>query len=107
MDFTHSALIVAVVALVMAALRFLPFVIFNSEETPPIIVYLSRVLPCAIMGMLVIYCLKGVSLITFPHGIPEAIAIVFVAATYILKRNTLASMALGTVLYMILVQVAF
>ena len=107
MDFTHSALIVAVVALVMAALRFLPFFVFNSEETPSIIVYLSRVLPCAIMGMLVIYCLKGVSLITFPHGIPEAIAMAFVAATYIWKRNTLASIALGTVLYMVLVQVVF
>jgi len=107
MDFTHSALIVAVVALVMATLRFLPFFIFNSEETPPIIVYLSRVLPCAIMGMLVIYCLKGVSVISFPHGIPEAIAMAFVALSYIWKRNTLASIALGTVLYMFLVQVVF
>ncbi|MBE6007784.1 MAG: branched-chain amino acid transporter AzlD [Lachnospiraceae bacterium] len=107
MDLTHSALIVAVVALVMAALRFAPFFVFNSEETPPIIAYLSRVLPCAIMGMLVIYCLKGVSLVTFPHGIPEAIAIVFVALSYVWKRNTLASIALGTVLYMVLVQVVF
>ncbi len=107
MDMTHSALIVVVVALVMAALRFLPFFIFNSEETPPIIVYLSRVLPCAIMGMLVIYCLKGVSIVSFPHGIPEAIAIVFVAISYVWKRNTLASIALGTVLYMFLVQAVF
>ena len=107
MDFTHSALIVVVVALVMAALRFFPFFVFSSEKTPPIVAYFGRVLPCAIMGMLVIYCLKGVSLISFPHGIPEAIAIVFVAVTYIWKRNTLASIALGTVLYMILVQVVF
>ncbi len=107
MDFTHSALIVAVVALVMAALRFAPFFVFSSEKTPPIITYLGRVLPCAIMGMLVIYCLKGVSIINAPHGIPEAIAILFVALSYIWKRNTLASIALGTVLYMVLVQMVF
>lgn len=107
MDFVHSALIVAVIALVMAALRFLPFVIFSSEKTPSIVLYLGRVLPCAIMGMLVIYCLKNVSLIAAPHGIPEAIAILFVALSYLWKKNTLASIALGTVLYMFLVQSVF
>lgn len=107
MDFVHSALIVAVVALVMAALRFLPFVIFSSEKTPSIVLYLGRVLPCAIMAMLVVYCLKNVSLIAAPHGIPEAIAILFVALSYIWKKNTLASIALGTVLYMFLVQSVF
>lgn len=107
MDFAHSALIVAVIAMVMAALRFAPFIVFSSEQTPPIILYLGRVLPFAIMGMLVVYCLKGVSILSAPHGMPEAIAIAFVALSYLWKRNTLASIALGTVLYMFLVQVIF
>lgn len=104
----HSALIVAVAAIVTLLLRSLPFLIFGGKrETPQFIIYLSTVLPYAIIGMLVVYCLKDVSLLTAPHGIPELIACVFVALLHLWKRNTLLSVFCGTVGYMLLVQLVF
>jgi len=104
----HSAVMIAVMALVTAGLRFLPFWIFGeNRKTPPIITYLGRVLPYAIMGMLVVYCLKGVSLTSAPYGIPEAIGCIAVAALHVWKRNTLLSIGGGTVIYMLLVQFVF
>ena len=99
---------IAVMALVTAGLRFLPFWIFGeNRKTPPLITYLGRVLPYAIMGMLVVYCLKGVSLTSAPYGIPEAIGCIAVAALHVWKRNTLLSIGGGTVIYMLLVQFVF
>ena len=104
----RSVLIIAVIALVTAALRFLPFLIFGeNRETPPLIAYLGRVLPYAIMGMLVVYCLKDVRISTQPFGIPEAIGCVVVALLHIRKRSTLLSIGAGTLCYMILVQFIF
>ena len=74
MDKLYAAAMIGVIALVTAALRFLPFFIFRgSRKTPKYIEYLGKVLPFAIMGMLVVYCLKDVSLTNTPFGIPEAI----------------------------------
>lgn len=104
----HSALMIAVISLVTAALRFLPFLIFGeNRKTPPLISYLGQVLPYAIMGMLVIYCLKGVSFAAFPFGLPEIIGCVVVTLLHIWKRNTLLSISGGTVCYMLLVQLVF
>lgn len=104
----HSALIIAVVALVTAGLRFLPFLIFGENKTtPPLITYLGQVLPFAIMGMLVIYCLKDVSFVSGSFGIPEALSCAVVALLHIRKRNTLLSIGTGTVCYMLLVQLIF
>ena len=104
----HSAAVIAVIALVTAALRFLPFLIFGeNRQTPPLVTYLGRVLPYAIMGMLVVYCLKGVSFTSAPFGIPEAIGCAVVALLHIWKRNTLLSIGAGTVCYMLLVQFVF
>lgn len=104
----HSAAMIAVIALVTAALRFLPFLLFGeNRQTPPLVTYLGRVLPYAIMGMLVIYCLKGVSLTASPYGIPEAIACAVVIALHVWKRSTLLSIGAGTVCYMLLVQFLF
>lgn len=104
----HSALMIAVIALVTAALRFLPFLIFGeNRKTPPLVAYLGRVLPYAIMGMLVVYCLKGVSLTAFPFGIPELLGCATVTLLHIWKRNTLLSIGAGTVCYMLLVQFVF
>lgn len=104
----HSALTIAVIALVTAALRFLPFLIFReNRKTPPLVSYLGQVLPYAIMGMLVIYCLKGVSFAAFPFGIPEMIGCLVVVLLHIWKRNTLLSIGAGTVCYMLLVQLVF
>ena len=104
----HSALIVAVVALVTIALRFLPFVIFSgNKQTPPFVAYLGRVLPYAIMGMLVVYCLRNVNLLAAPHGAPEFIACLVVAGLHLWKRSTLISIIGGTAAYMLLVQLVF
>lgn len=102
----HSVMMVIVIALVTAALRFAPFLIFR-KETPKVVLYLSEVLPYAIMGMLVIYCLKGVSVFAGSRGIPEAIAIALVVLLHKWKHNTLLSILVGTVVYMFLVQVVF
>ena len=108
MNNSHSALIVAVAAIVTIALRFLPFLIFREgKTTPPLITRLGQLLPSAIMGMLVIYCLKGISLAQAPFGIPEIIGCLTVAPLHIWKRNTLLSIGLGTICYMFLIQVIF
>lgn len=104
----HAVLIVAVAALVTAALRFLPFLIFReNRRTPAIIEYLSKVLPCAIMGMLVVYCLKDVSLASAGSWVPQLLGCAIVAGLHIWKRNTLLSIGVGTVCYMLLVQFIF
>ena len=108
MSDSHSVLIIAVTALVTAALRFLPFLIFGeNKQLPAGITYLGQVLPYAIMGMLVVYCLKDVSLASAPFGIPEAIGCAVVALLHIWKRSTLLSIGAGTVCYMLLVQFVF
>lgn len=104
----HSVLIIAVAALVTIGLRFLPFLIFGeNRETPDLIAYLGKVLPFAIMGMLVVYCLKDVDLTAAPFGIPEAIGCAVVALLHVWKRSTLLSIGAGTVCYMLLVQLVF
>lgn len=104
----HAAAMIVVIALVTAGLRFLPFLIFReNRKTPPLVTYLGQVLPFAIMGMLVVYCLKGVTLTSAPYGIPEAIGCAVVALLHIWKRNTLLSIGAGTVCYMLLVQFVF
>lgn len=88
--------------------RFLPFVVFSSRRpTPKYVQYLGKVLPGAIFGMLVVYCLKDVSIINYSHGIPEAIAIVITVLLHLWKRQMLLSIAGGTVVYMLLVQLVF
>ncbi len=104
----HSAAVIAVIALVTAGLRFLPFWIFGeNRKTPPLIAYLGQVLPYATMGMLVVYCLKGVDLTAAPFGIPEFLGCAVVALLHIWKRSTLLSIGAGTVCYMLLVQFVF
>ena len=104
----YKIALIAVAALVTMSTRFLPFLIFGEKrKTPELILYLGKVLPCAIMGMLVVYCLKEVTPLAYPYGIPEAMGILFVAGLHLWKRNSLLSIGAGTVFYMILVQVIF
>ena len=108
MNAMHDILLIAVAVLVTMATRFLPFLIFGeNRKTPAIIEYLGKVLPFAIMGMLVVYCLKDVTITAAPFGIPEAIGCTVVAGLHIWKRNTLLSIGAGTVCYMLLVQLVF
>ena len=101
-------LAIIVTALVTAATRFLPFLIFGTKrETPPFITYLGKVLPYAVMAMLVVFCLKNVSFLSASHGIPEAIACALVVLLHVWKKNTLLSIVGGTACYMLLVQLVF
>lgn len=97
---------VFVLALAIQLTRWLPFWLFR-KEVPPLVTYLGGVLPCATMGLLVVYCLKGVDVLSVPHGLPELLAIAAVAALHKWKGNVLLSIAGGTVLYMVLVQLVF
>ena len=108
MDKLHAALTIEVIALVTIGLRFLPFLIFGeNRKTPSLVTYLGQVLPYAIMGMLVVYCLKDVTVTSAPFGIPEAIGCAVVALLHVWKRSTLLSIGAGTVCYMLLVQFIF
>ena len=96
---------VAVVVAGTMLTRFVPFLIFPSgKPTPKYVQYLGRVLPAAVFGMLVIYCLKDVSFVSGSHGLPELIAIAAVVGLHVWKRQMLLSIAGGTVCYMLLVQ---
>ena len=104
----YALIQILVMAAITALLRFLPFLAFpGGRKRPQIITYLGTVLPYSVMAMLVIYCLKNVSLIAAPHGIPELLAIVAVVCLHLWKKNTLLSIFGGTVFYLALVQVVF
>ena len=101
-----SAALVAVMAVGTLLLRGLPFVIFR-KSTPPYIAYLGKVLPPALIGMLVIYCFKDVRFAAAPHGLPELIAGACVVALQLWKRDSLVSILGGTAIYMLLSQFVF
>ncbi len=105
---THAVLLIATITVVTVSLRFLPFLIFSGgRKTPEFVTWLGKVLPYAIIGMLVVYCLKNVSLISAPFGAPEFLACFIVILLHIWKRNSLLSIGGGTLCYMLLVQFIF
>ena len=88
--------------------RFLPFLLFPAgKPTPKYLQYLGKVLPAAVFGLLVVYCLRNVSIVSGNHGIPELIAIAVVIGLHLWKKQMLLSIAGGTVCYMLLVQFVF
>ncbi len=98
-----APVLIAAMSVTTVLLRLLPFLVFR-KRTPAYVTYLGRVLPPAIIGMLVIYCLKDIDVTAKPFGLPELIAGACVAALQAWKRNALVSILAGTVLYMALVQ---
>ena len=102
----YSALLVAVMSAVTVLLRAAPFLIFKNKA-PAYVLYLGRVLPAAIIGMLVIYCLKDVQLLSAPFGAPELIAGLLVVGLHAWKRNILLSILAGTACYMLLTNLVF
>lgn len=103
-----SFLIILAVALTTFATRVIPFLFFpKGKEIPPTIQYLGGVLTPAVIGMLVVYCLKSTAVLTAPHGIPEAAAVLVTAGLHVWKRNNLLSIGAGTILYMFMIQVIF
>ena len=108
MTITQQIITIGMVIVGTMITRFVPFLVFPAgKPTPEYIQYLGKVLPAAVFGMLVIYCLKNVSLTAGSHGIPELISIAVVAGLHLFKRQMLLSIAGGTVCYMLLVQFVF
>ena len=108
MSVTEQIITIAVVALGTMLTRFLPFLLFPAgKPTPRYVQYLGKALPGAVFGLLVVYCLKNVSLLSGSHGLPELIAILVVAGLHLWKRQMLLSIAGGTTCYMLLVQLVF
>jgi branched-subunit amino acid transport protein AzlD len=108
LNVTQQIIIIAMVVLGTMLTRFLPFIVFPSgKPTPHYVQYLGKVLPTAVIGLLVIYCFKDVNLLSGSHGIPELIAVAVVALLHFWKKNMLLSIAGGTIVYMFLVQVFF
>ena len=102
----YSALLVAVMSVVTILLRAAPFLIFN-KKAPAYVMYLGQVLPAAIIGMLVVYCLKDTELLSVPFGAPELLSGLLVVGLQAWKRNILLSILAGTVVYMLLTQLVF
>ena len=100
---TYSLILVLIMAVVTALLRFLPFLLF-TENTPKSVSYLGEVLPYAIIAMLVVYCLRETQFLGGSHGIPEIISVILVVVLHKWKHNVLLSILLGTICYMVLVQ---
>ncbi len=108
MTLTQQVVTIAIVVLGTMLTRFLPFLLFPAgRPTPKYIQYLGKVLPAAVFGLLIIYCLRDVNLLAGSHGIPELISILVVVALHRWKRQMLLSIAGGTVCYMLLVQLIF
>lgn len=108
MTLTQQIITIGMVVLGTMITRFLPFFIFPADKpTPKYIQYLGKVLPGAVFGMLVIYCLKNVIILNGSHGIPEVISIILVILLHLYKRQMLLSIAGGTVCYMLLIQYIF
>ena len=108
LDTVSSLIMIAVVAVATFATRAASFLAFPKDrEIPPSVKYIGIVLPPAVIGMLVVYCLKTTSVLAYPYGIPELISCLVVIGLHVWKRNIFLSVGAGTVLYMFLVQVVF
>ena len=104
----QTMVIILAVTLGTQITRWLPFLMFPENKQPPkVVLYLGRVLPPAMMGLLVVYSLRSTDLLGGSHGIPEAIAVAVTAGLHLWRRNTLLSILAGTVCYMLLVQLVF
>ncbi len=104
----HACMIIAVAAVVTAAIRFAPFLLFDRASEPPKwIAFLGDVLPPAVMSVLILYCIRSESLFVGDHAIPELTALAVAVLLHLWKRNTLISICVSTALYMVLVQMVF
>ena len=104
----HALLILFIIGAVTLATRILPVLIFGRKEhIPPYILYLGKTVPYTAMGLLIVYCLKDVNITQKPYGLPEFLALAVVTGTYLWKRHTIFSVLIGTITYMVLVQMVF
>ena len=107
-DYRHAMLILLVMGAVTFATRIIPVLIFGrGEKVPDVIMYLGKVVPYTAMGLLIVYCLRDTAVLTGSHAIPEILAMAVVALSYLWKRNSIFSVVVGTIVYMVLVQKLF
>lgn len=108
MTVTEQIITVALCAAATMLTRFLPFIVFGEKrKTPDFIKYLGKVLPSAVFGMLVVYCLRSVDILSGSHGLPELFAIIVTVLLHLWKRQMLLSLAGGTAVYMLLLYFVF
>lgn len=109
MYLTNGQTLIMVLAVALGAMvtRFTPFILFSDRRERPAVDYLGKALPAAMMGLLVVYCLRNVSVSSPPHGLPELIAVAVTAGLHIWRKNVLLSIFVGTAVYMLLVQLVF
>ena len=108
MTITQQIVTIALLALGTMITRFLPFLVFSGKRpTPAYVQYLGHALPSAVFAMLVVYCMKNVSLVRGTHGVPELIATLVTVGLHLWKRQMLISIAGGTVCYMLLRHLVF
>lgn len=104
----ETAIILLCIVAGTACTRFLAFILFpEKKEQPQIVTYLSTTIPAAMMGLLVVYCLRNTPLSTWPHGVPELLATTITVILHLWRRNVLVSIAVGTISYMLFVQWIF
>ncbi len=107
-NYSHGLIIMLIFGVTTLMTRVLPVIIFGrGEKVPDYLLYLGQTVPFTAMGLLIIYCLKDVSVFSGAHGVPEAIALAVVSGTYLWKKNTIFSVLIGTIVYMVLVQAIF
>ena len=105
-DTTDALLTLAVIGTVNLLLRFLPDLLFSGKrKTPRFLLVLGEALPHAVMGMLIVYCLRNVSVVSYPYGLPELISCILTAALHFWRHNSLLSIGCGVASYMLLVQI--
>lgn len=108
MTLTEQLITIAAVSVGTVSMRFLPYIIFPAgKETPKFVKYLGKVLPGAVFGMLLVYCFKGVDVLSGSHGLPELIALVVTVAVHLWRKQMTISMAVGTITYMLLIRFVF
>lgn len=107
MSLGNSVIIIVICAICTFCERLFPFVMFRNKEVPTLVRYLGKVLPMAVMGTLVVYCLRSTDFSNVALFVPQSIAVLVTAVLHLWKRNTLLSVMSGTVCYMFMIQVIF
>ncbi|MEJ5922064.1 branched-chain amino acid transporter permease [Bifidobacterium thermophilum] len=104
MTWQQQLITILVVILGTVATRFIPYLVFSeTRPIPPVVRYLGKVLAPAVFGLLVVYCLRNVSVTGGSHGVPELVSLSVVTGLYVWKRDMLIPMVGGTLCYMVLV----
>ena len=108
MTIWQNVLFFSIMSLLTIFTRALPFVLFpDQSKTPDFVRYLGQILPYPVIAMLVVYCLKEVQLTVYPNGLPEAVAIMIIVLVHFWKKNSLLSIGVGTISYMLMINMVF